>query len=122
MILLILLLTSADVQRLDLERFPELEQCSHALAFNRAYRETLLGQLRCAWHHEPTIRVALEETDWLYETWCCLWRAQVYREWDYGVENLRALRQRLGPGAYCGGLMPPCVPLWRFHKIDLVTR
>jgi hypothetical protein len=102
----------------DLDRFPPHEAAATCVEFNRAYREHLTQRLDTELHHETWLTQVIAETDELYRAWDAL--ADATSPW--GCESWRRgrlaeLRDLLGP-AYHAGLMPPCVPLWRFQIID----
>lgn len=107
-----------DAPRLaDGQRFPDRGTVNDLLAFNRAYRRYLdarqpLDQDRC-----ENLRVALKETDYLYQVWDAVRDARC--EYYYVTvrrQALKRLRDMLGQESYAGGQLPPYVPLWRFEE------
>lgn len=120
MLCLVMTLAAADVQLQDVERFPTREQAREAMAFNRAYRETLVASCCLRPHREQWLSDAIQETDQLYRIWDLLDDAWICRNscGAYSSRALRQLRECLGPGAYCAGTMPPPVPLGRFSYVQ----
>src|SRR5438093_1541624 len=64
------------------------------------------------------LRVALQETDHLYQVWDAVRDARC----DYYYVTVRRLalkrlRDLVGEEAYYSSNLPPCVPLWRFEQI-----
>ena len=63
------------------------------------------------------LRVALQETDRLYQVWdkvrdarCPYYYVTVRRQ------ALKQLRELVGEDSYYSGNLPPCVPLWHFRE------
>lgn len=102
----------------DVERFAPRNLVVEWLAFNRAYRKTLVLR-RDAGDPDPEIEQALREVDQLYRLWdlvrearSCCYYVSVRRQ------ALLALREALGPEDYHTARMPPTVPVWRFRLRD----
>ncbi len=95
-------------------RFPNREIAGDLLAFNRAYRDSLSNRLALDAVHAEELRVALAETDHLYQIWEAV---QNVRNETYYVkfrrQALQQLRQLVGAQAFYSGQLPPHVPLWR---------
>ncbi len=103
----------------DCMRFPDRATANDMLAFNRAYRQHLGVRQPLELVHWWELRIALQETDHLYQIWdlardarCELYYVSVRRQ------ALKKLREMMGEEAYFCGQMPPSVPLWRFREMD----
>jgi hypothetical protein len=109
----------ADAPRVaDAQRFPDRATVAEYLAFNRAYRKHIDTGILPDAPHGWKIRLALQETDHLYQVW------EIVR--DSCSENyyvtmrrhaLKKLRAVLGDEDYYAGRLPPFVPLWRFQEM-----
>jgi hypothetical protein len=103
----------------DCFRFPNRTAVNDLLAFNRAYRQHIDVRQPLELLHWWELRVALQETDRLYQIWdnvrdarCDYYYVTVRRQ------ALKRLRDLVGEEAYYSGNLPPCVPLWRFRTIN----
>jgi hypothetical protein len=103
----------------DCYRFPDRATINNLLAFNRGYRQQADSRQSLELVHWWELRLALEETERLYQIWdsvrdarCEYYYASVRRQ------ALKRVRDLLGEEAYYSGNLPPCVPLWRFQSID----
>ena len=101
-------------------RFPDHALVGELLSFNRACRQRLDGQLGVSAVRDEELYEAIRETDRLYHLWDTV---RDVRCIQYHVSVRRAALKRLrdellGYPAYCAGLLPPHVPVWRFGKID----
>ena len=88
------------------------------LAFNRAYRQHIDVRQPLELLNWWELRVALQETDHLYQVWDAVRDARC----DYYYVTVRRLalkrlRDLVGEEAYYSSNLPPCVPLWRFEQI-----
>jgi hypothetical protein len=108
-------LTSAPTVE-DCLRFPERPKVNELLAYNRAYRQHMDMRQPLELVHGWELRLALQETDRLYQIWdkvrdarCPYYYVTVRRQ------ALKQLREMVGEECYYSGNLPPCVPLWRFR-------
>jgi hypothetical protein len=100
----------------DCQRFPDRPVVNELLSFNRAYRQHIDVRQPVELTHWWELRVALQETDRLYQIWDHVRDARC--DYYYVVvrrQALKRLRDQIGDDAYYSGDLPPCVPLWRFH-------
>jgi hypothetical protein len=102
----------------DSQRFPERAAVNDLLAFNRAYRQHIDVRQPLELLNWWELRVALQETDHLYQVWDAVRDARC----DYYYVTVRRLalkrlRDLVGEEAYYSSNLPPCVPLWRFEQI-----
>jgi hypothetical protein len=100
-------------------RFPDRATTNDLLAFNRAYRHQLDSRQPMDLVHGSELRLALQETERLYQIWDNVRDARC----DYYYVTVRRhalnrLRELAGEEAYYSGNLPPCVPLWRFRETD----
>ena len=100
----------------DCLRFPERPMVNELLAYNRAYRQHMDMRQPLELVHGWELRLALQETDRLYQIWdkvrdarCPYYYVTVRRQ------ALKQLREMVGDECYYSGNLPPCVPLWRFR-------
>lgn len=103
----------------DALRFPERTTVNELLAFNRNYRRRLDLRQPLELVHGWELRIALQETDRLYQIWdrvrdarCPYYYVTVRRQ------ALKQLRELVGEEAYYSGDLPPCVPLWLFREAN----
>lgn len=101
----------------DLLRLPPADVVADLLAFNDGYRQHAMAHAVLAWD-QTNAWEAVQETTWLRGCWELLERAHDI-SWPECARQraLAELRDRIGPAAYYGGLMPPHVPVWRFRQI-----
>jgi hypothetical protein len=99
------------------ERFPDRKLINEYLALNRAYRNQLTQRLAIDLIHAEEIRVALSDTDQLYQIWdavrdsrCDYYYVTVRRQ------SLSLLRDLIGAESFYSGRMPPQVPVWHFSR------
>ena len=99
------------------ERFPDRKLINEFLALNRAYRNQLTQRLAIDLIHAEEIRVAVQDTDQLYQIWdavrdsrCDYYYVTVRRQ------SLSLLRDLIGDESFYSGRMPPQVPVWHFSK------
>ncbi len=103
----------------DCFRFPDRAVVNELLAFNRAYRQHIDVRQPVELLHWWELRVALQETDRLYQVWDTVRDARCdYYYVTVRRQALKRLREMVGAEAYYDGNLPPCVPLWRFQKIN----
>jgi hypothetical protein len=103
----------------DSRRFPERALVNDLLAFNRAYRQHIDIRQPLELIHWWELRTALQETDHLYQVWDSVRDARCdYYYVTVRRQALKRLRDLIGEEAYYSSTLPPCVPLWRFQKID----
>jgi hypothetical protein len=110
----------ADAPRVkDSYRFPDRGAVNQLRSFNRAFRQSLAARLAVESGRESMLREAMQETDRLFQIWDELHHA---KNDNYYVtirrESLKRLRDLVGKESYYAGVMPPCVPIWRFQSID----
>jgi hypothetical protein len=98
-------------------RFPDRATVNELLAFNRRYRQLIDVRKPLELVHGRELRVALQETDHLYQVWdkvrdarCPYYYVTVRRQ------ALKRLRDLVGEESYYSGNLPPCVPLWCFRE------
>jgi hypothetical protein len=103
----------------DASRFPERTTVNELLAFNRRYRQLIDVRKPLELVHGWELRVALQETDRLYQVWdkvrdarCPYYYVTVRRQ------ALKRLRELVGEDSYYSGNLPPCVPLWCFREVQ----
>jgi len=99
------------------ERFPDRKLINEFLALNRAYRNQLTQRLAIDLIHAEEIRVAVQDTDQLYQIWdavrdsrCDYYYVTVRRQ------SLSLLRDLIGDESFYSGHMPPQVPVWHFSR------
>ena len=103
----------------DALRFPDRGTVNELLAFNRRYRQLIDVRKPLELVHGWELRVALQETDRLYQIWdkvrdarCPYYYVTVRRQ------ALKRLREMVGEDSYYSGNLPPCVPLWCFREVQ----
>jgi hypothetical protein len=99
------------------QRFPDRGTVNELLTFNRAYRRFL--DARQTMEHDRCwcVRLALKETDCLYQVWDSVRDARCeYYYITVRRQALKRLQTMLGPDGYAAGELPPHVPLWRFSE------
>jgi hypothetical protein len=102
----------------DCQRFPERGIVNDLLAFNRAYRQHIDLRQPVELVHWWELRLALQETDRLYQVWDTVRDARCdYYYVTVRRQALKRLRELVGDEAYYGGNLPPCVPLWHFQPV-----
>ena len=103
----------------DCMRFPDRALISDLLSFNRAYRQHLDSRQSLELTYWWELREALQEADRLYQIWDTVRDARCdYYYVTVRRQALKKLRDLIGEEAYYSSTLPPCVPLWRFEKID----
>ena len=101
----------------DALRFPERTTINELLAFNRSYRQYIDVRQSLELVHWWELRVALQETDRLYQIWDSVRDARCpYYYVTVRRQALKRLRELVGEESYYSGQLPPCVPLWRFQE------
>lgn len=107
-----------DAPRLaDGQRFPDHRTVNDLLGFNRAYRRYLDARQPIDHDRCDRVRIALKETDVLYQIWDAVRDARC--EYYYVTvrrQALKRLRCMLGNDEYLAGNLPPYVPIWRFEE------
>jgi hypothetical protein len=101
----------------DCQRFPDRGTVTELLAFNRAYRRFLDARQTMEHDRCACVRLALKETDSLYQVWDAVRDARC--EYYYVTvrrQALKRLQMMLGPDGYATAELPPHVPLWRFSE------
>jgi hypothetical protein len=103
----------------DAARFPERTTVNELLAFNRRYRQLIDVRKPLELVHGWELRLALQETDRLYQVWdkvrdarCPYYYVTVRRQ------ALKRLRELVGEDSYYSGSLPPCVPLLCFREVQ----
>jgi hypothetical protein len=103
----------------DALRFPDRATVNGLLAFNRRYRQLIDVRKPLELVHGWELRLALQETDRLYQVWdkvrdarCPYYYVTVRRQ------ALKRLREMIGEESYYSGNLPPCVPLWCFREVQ----
>jgi len=103
----------------DCLRFPDRTVVNDLLAFNRAYRQHIDVRQPVELIHWWELRMALEETEQLYQIWDAVRDARCdYYYVHVRRQALKRLREQIGDQAYYSGDLPPCVPLWRFQAMN----
>lgn len=103
----------------DCARFPSRNAVNDLLAFNRAYRQHIDVRQPVELIHWWELRMALQETDRLYQVWDAVRDARCdYYYVTVRRQALKRLRDLIGEEAYYSATLPPCVPLWRYRNID----
>jgi hypothetical protein len=103
----------------DCYRFPDRAMVNDLLAFNRAYRQHIDVRQPFELVHWWEMRVAIQETDHLYQVWDYVRDARCdYYYVTVRRQALKHLREMIGEDAYYSGSLPPCVPLWRFRRVN----
>jgi hypothetical protein len=103
----------------DCLRFPERTTINELLAFNRSYRQHIDVRQPLERVHWWELRVALQETDRLYQIWDSVRDARCpYYYVTVRRQALKRLREMVGDDSYYSGNLPPCVPLWQFREAD----
>ena len=103
----------------DSQRFPDRNLINELLSFNRSFRQNLDSRQATETVRLWEVREALQETDRLYQAWDTLRDARCdYYYVTVRRQALKKLRELIGDEAYFTGIMPPFVPVWRFHPID----
>jgi hypothetical protein len=101
----------------DCQRFPDRGTVTELLAFNRAYRRFLDARQTMEHDRCACVRMALKETDSLYQVWDAVRDARCdYYYVTVRRQALKRLQTMLGPDGYAAGELPPHVPLWRFSE------
>jgi hypothetical protein len=101
----------------DSVRFPERTMVNELLAFNRRYRQLIDVRQPLELVHGWELRVALQETDRLYQVWDSVRDARCpYYYVTVRRQALKRLRDLVGEDSYYSGNLPPCVPLWCFRE------
>jgi hypothetical protein len=103
----------------DCLRVPERTTINELLAFNRCYRQHIDVRQPLERVHWWELRVALQETDRLYQIWDSVRDARCpYYYVTVRRQALKRLREMVGEDSYYSGNLPPCVPLWQFREAD----
>jgi hypothetical protein len=103
----------------DALRFPERVTVNELLAFNRSYRRLIDVRQPLELVHGWELRMALQETDRLYQVWDSVRDARCpYYYVTVRRQALKRLRELVGEEAYYSGQLPPCVPLWHFREAN----
>jgi hypothetical protein len=103
----------------DALRFPERATVTELLAFNRNYRQHIDVRQPLELVHWWELRVAVEETDHLYQVWDSVRDARCpYYYVTVRRQALKRLRELVGDDSYYSGRLPPCVPLWHFREAN----
>ena len=98
-------------------RFPERKLVNEFLALNRAYRNQLTQRLGIDLVHCEEIRMAVQDTDQLYQIWDAVRDARCdYYYVTVRRQSLGLLRDLIGAEAFYSGHMPPQVPVWHFPR------
>jgi hypothetical protein len=98
-------------------RFPDKKFVSEMLGINRKMREALVAQLAMDLVYADTLRLAIQETDQLYQVWYAVRDAQ--NEYYYtGVRRqaLQLVRDLIGDEAFYSGRLPPPIPVWHIPR------
>jgi len=99
-------------------RFPDRITVNELVRFNRAYRRTIDERRQLEADRADSFRNAIAETDRLYQIWdsvrdarCDFYYVTVRRQ------ALKKLRELIGDEDYNEAVLPPNVPIWRFHEM-----
>lgn len=97
------------------ERFPDRKYINELLALNRVYKAQLQQRIAIDLQHEEELRLAIQETDQLYQVWDSIRDARCdYYYVTVRRQSLGLLRDLIGAEWFYSGRMPPVVPVWRF--------
>jgi hypothetical protein len=98
-------------------RLPERALVEDLLACNRSLQKDLKDRLALDRIHAADLRIALEETEQLFQVWDAVREARC--EYYYVTarrQALQQLRRLVGMDAFYTGQLPPHVPLWRIPE------
>jgi hypothetical protein len=98
-------------------QYPSRQIINEYLTFNRSYRADLVKRSQIDMVHIEEIRVAIYETDQLYQIWDTLRDARC--EYYYVTVRRQAmqnLKEMIGPEMFYSRNMPPHVPSWHFIR------
>jgi len=103
----------------DANRFPDSTLARDCCRANATYQRFLEARQAFDLRRHEEWGEVLAEARQLAAVWEAVAATTDPAEWTPGRRRaLRRLRTLLGPDAYAAGLLPPCVPLWRFERID----
>ena len=102
----------------DLNYFPTLEVVTESLRANREFLESLESRQRLFSYRYWDYQTCINETNELYRAWQALLWAHQWSLPEHKRDQLKELRERIGPEWYYAGAMPACVPLWRCERIE----
>jgi hypothetical protein len=109
----------SDAPRLEeCDRLPRRDEVNQMLSFNRGYRTQLEARQITEPHWGDYHREAMRETDKLYQVWDSVRDARC--EFYYTAvrrQALKRVKEMVGPGEFEAGILPPCVPTWRFAEV-----
>ncbi len=98
-------------------RFPSRQIINDFLSANRAYRLDLLKRLEVDRVHMEDIRLAIWETDQLYQIWDALRDARCdYYYTTVRRQALQNLKEMIGVEAFYHGTLPPYIPSWHIPR------
>ncbi len=99
------------------ERLPEMRNVCYLIDFNRAYRRGLSERAYLELDRADILDAAIGETDELCRVYdaardsrCEFYFVTVRRQ------ALRRLREGMTDAEWAAGVLPPCVPTWRFNE------
>lgn len=102
----------------DAARFPTRYVISDCLSFNRRYADHIKARQDLELYNSAYLNEVQIENQQLYAIWDLARDAQCdYYYVAVRRTALKKLRDRIGYGAYYGGNLPPCVPIWFFQEI-----
>jgi hypothetical protein len=103
----------------DVAILPQSSVSRESRCFNLNYQRNLELRRNVALHRQDELDEALQEAKNLSTIWALVDTAACpSQSWVCRRMALMRLREMLGPEAYYGGAIPPCVPLWRFEMIE----
>jgi len=98
----------------DLQRFPPAAVCKQQLVANGQYHANVNARLVLEPGNYWDLRDCLREANECYWAWYWLHYAQSCGSAEDRRNALAQVRELIGWDLYYSGLMPPCVPIWRF--------
>lgn len=99
------------------QRFPDRKLINAFLEVNRRYRNDMNARLTIDVINADDIRMAIAETDQLYQAWDTVRDANCdYYYVTVRRQALALLRELIGPEAFYSGRLPPHVPIWHFPR------
>lgn len=103
----------------DLNRFPDHVTCQEYVDFHDAWRVHLNMWAALRTMNQDWADVIIEDGRLCREAWSDLKTAHISSLWKWERRvALGRLRDLIGPDAYYASMMPPPVPIWRFHYLQ----
>jgi len=98
-------------------RFPDRQLVNEFMTVNRAFRNQLVARLAIDSIHQDELRIAIIETDQLYQVWDAVRDAQCdYYNVTVRRQSLDALRHLIGAEVFYSGALPPHLPVWHLPR------